>query len=135
VKRWNDNDTTLFMQLVRECRDKLNNKSYVKKEIFKGISELLEKKRIKCSRLQYENKLKTLINKYKEIVDYNSRTGNERKEWIYFDLLEDYMGHRANVKSRAKCSSLLYSDIAQSSSQSGSSSITESEVLGRYAIN
>jgi hypothetical protein len=118
------------MQLVRERRDKLNNKSYIKKEIFKEISVLLEKKGIKCSGLQCENKLKTLINKYKEIVDHNSRTGNERKEWIYFDLLEDYMGQRASVKPRAKCSSLLYSDIAQSSSQSGSSSITESEVLG-----
>ncbi|KAG5879792.1 hypothetical protein JTB14_027200 [Gonioctena quinquepunctata] len=72
-----------------------------------------------------ENKLKTLITKYREICDHNNKTGNERKTWKFFKQLEEYIGDKPNVRPAGKCSSL---GLATSSSSPSTSSVTGTDV-------
>lgn len=36
---------------------------------------------------QCYNKIDTLKRRYRQIVDYNAQSGNYRKEWIYFEVV------------------------------------------------
>jgi hypothetical protein len=72
----------LFLALRMKRKDKLNSKSYLKKALFKEMVSQLNVKGYHFTPLQCENKLKTLSNRYNEIVDHNARTGQERKDWI-----------------------------------------------------
>ncbi|KAG5883136.1 hypothetical protein JTB14_030966 [Gonioctena quinquepunctata] len=94
------------MDLCMMYREKLQCPKYKKKHIFKEISDVLLEKGHQFSPLQCENKLKTLITKYREICDHNNKTGNERKTWKFFEQSEECIGDKPNVQPVGKCSSL-----------------------------
>ncbi|CAG9822244.1 unnamed protein product [Phaedon cochleariae] len=52
------------------------------------------------------NKMKRFICKYKEIKDYNGRSGNTPKQWQYYQEMADYIGDRPGITPIASCSSL-----------------------------
>ncbi|KAG5899640.1 hypothetical protein JTB14_036013 [Gonioctena quinquepunctata] len=103
---WDDKDTLCLMDLCMMYREKLQSPKYKKKHIFKEISDVLLEKGHQFSPLQCEDKLKTLITKYREICDHNNKTGNERKTWKFFEQLEEYIGVKPNVRPAGKCSFL-----------------------------
>ena len=47
---------------------------------------------------QCEQKWKNLTKAYRDCVDHNSKSGNDRKECPFFKALEDCYGYRPNVK-------------------------------------
>ena len=102
-KRWDDNETLLLINLAISKKEKFTDK---KRELYKDISQQMATKGASFTPLQCENKLKFLINKYKDVFDHNNKTGNFRKDWKYYQLMEEFMGDKDIIRPKAKCSSL-----------------------------
>ena len=46
---------------------------------------------------QCQSKWKKLEQKYKDVKFHNSQTGNNRKEWEFYDLMEEVIGNNPKV--------------------------------------
>ena len=44
--------------------------------------------------MQCREKMKKLIAEYKKVKDHNDETGRDRKTFVYFDRLDDLLGHQ-----------------------------------------
>ncbi|CAH1111795.1 unnamed protein product [Psylliodes chrysocephalus] len=78
----------------------------VKKHIWKKISSELTKN---CQRMytyqQCDTKFKVLKNMYKSVRKYNSQSGNNKKSWEYYGLMDDIMFNKPEICPVATCSS------------------------------
>lgn len=106
VQRWDEKETLLLIDLCMERKNKLDNPKFVKKHIYEEISSCFIEWGYQKTAIQCENRMKTLITKYKEIMDDNNKTGNESKYWKYLDLICTYIGDKPTVKPVGKCSSM-----------------------------
>lgn len=93
-----DECTTFKMELVDP---KIKNTA-----IYKNISKKMVEHGHNFTPEQIQNRMKTLINKYKEVRDHNNKSGNSFKDWEYYEIMENYMGQTPNITPIASCSSL-----------------------------
>lgn len=106
---WDRAQTLLLIQKCSQRKDDLNNPRFKKMEIYKEIAEELQKFGHDFTYEQCINRMKTLLTKYKEVKDYNNKSGNSSKKWEYLDLMERYVGDRPGIMPTAPCSSLSLS--------------------------
>ena len=63
------------------------------------ITEKLNAENVNVSKVQVINKWKTLKKKYKEVIDDNSKTGNQRTNWKYFEVFNEAYGNKAGTQA------------------------------------
>ncbi|XP_063438753.1 uncharacterized protein LOC134719719 [Mytilus trossulus] len=91
--------------------------SVKKKDVWLKISKAMAEKNYLFNPAQCEQKWKNLTKVYRDTVDHNRKTGNERKECAFFEELEECYGYRPNVTplytmgSNAELSSSSQADI------------------------
>ncbi|XP_034062466.1 trihelix transcription factor GT-3a-like [Gymnodraco acuticeps] len=67
-------------------------------KVFQEVSALLSERGFSRTFQQCREKLKKLKSEYRAVKDHNCRSGSDRKNWKWFDLLDAIYGHRpANV--------------------------------------
>ena len=80
----------------------------------KIAADIYTEKEVQVSATQCEQKWKNLTKTFRDTVDHNSKSGNERKECAFFKELQESYGYRPNVKpiyvSGSHCSSSKESD-------------------------
>jgi len=54
---------------------------------------------------QVEGRWKTLLSAYRRVVDHNNRSGNDRKEMVFYKEVEDIVGDNPTVSPRVVISS------------------------------
>lgn len=54
---------------------------------------------------QVENKWKGLKKTYKKIKDHNNKSGNNRRNWEYLHIMDNFMSRRPEITPPAVCSS------------------------------
>lgn len=65
-------------------------------------------------------KINSLIKKYKECVDHNSKTGRSPKTFPYFNEMQDMFGHRKNINCNHTLNSSLFTTKSENSNYSKS---------------
>jgi len=74
------------LDLYQEYESSLNSGKCSQKSIYEKISEKLAEKDISFSPKQCMTKLTTMKRMYKKIKDHNSKSGNNRQTWQYYEV-------------------------------------------------
>jgi hypothetical protein len=70
----------------------------MKKDVWQKTSNEMELQSFQFSWQQCEQKWKNLTKTYRDTIDHNRMSGNDRKECAYFKELQDCYGYRPNVQ-------------------------------------
>lgn len=57
------------------------------KKMWNLISQRMKEKQYNFTVTQCYNKMDTLKRRYRQVIDHNAQSGNDRKEWIYLEVL------------------------------------------------
>lgn len=122
ANKWDKKETLLLLNKCMTYKEKFQNPKLQKKDIFKRISDEMKQGGCHCTAEQCTNRMKTLLTKYKEVKDYNNTSGNDRKNWEYYEAVRDYVGDRPTIEPIAGCSSLnIYQDKLAKDKEAGES--------------
>lgn len=97
------------MILLTKYKIQLDNPRHKRKDIFRDISTemcQLSQQKYQPTFVQCGNRYKTLVRKYKEVKDHNNTSGNDHKQWKFFDDMEEGIKNKSNITPVASCSSL-----------------------------
>lgn len=83
---WSRNATLLFLSLYQEHASNIDRGKCSQKHAFQEISKKLAEKSYPFSSKQCMTKLTTMKRMYKKIKDHNSKSGNDRQTWQYFEV-------------------------------------------------
>ncbi|XP_024877419.1 uncharacterized protein LOC112458192 [Temnothorax curvispinosus] len=59
------------------------------KKMWIEIAQRMKEKKYNFTGSQCHNKMDALKRRYRQIVDHNAQSGNDKKDWIYLDVLDD----------------------------------------------
>ncbi|XP_011882411.1 PREDICTED: uncharacterized protein LOC105570066 isoform X2 [Vollenhovia emeryi] len=71
------------------------------KKMWTEIAKCMKEKKYKFTGSQCNNKMDALKRRYRQITDHNAQSGNDRKEWIYLDVLDDIFQKKHWIKPLA----------------------------------
>lgn len=57
------------------------------KKMWTEISQCMKQKKYKFTSSQCNNKMDALKRQYRKVIDHNAQSGNDRKEWIYLEVI------------------------------------------------
>ncbi|CAH1109360.1 unnamed protein product [Psylliodes chrysocephalus] len=124
INKWNYNET-LLVNTCKKFSDELKDKKVMQKITYQKIAISMNNCGYNFTWEQCCNRIKTLRTKYKEVIDHNNTSGNNRKDWQYFQVMEEYMGDKPNVRPKHPCSSLMlnqkYADDKENMSSTSNS--------------
>ncbi|KAG5878419.1 hypothetical protein JTB14_002502 [Gonioctena quinquepunctata] len=105
-KIWSDGATKLLIELCQKYENEFENgiKKYVWNKVARGITETFKQS---YSAQQCDTKWKVLKNMYKQIKKHNEQTGNNRKKWKYFSLMDEILYCRPEINPTVTCSNNL----------------------------
>lgn len=93
---WNSEEEKMLIH-IRLAQDLAFTSSKSHECLWNNITKELNSNGVKVSRIQVINKWKALKKKYKEVIDSNGKTGNERVDWKYYELFHEAYGHKAST--------------------------------------
>jgi hypothetical protein len=97
-KIWKVAEVRKIIDLHAVNEEKFTKQGCKKNIIWQSIAVEINKMGNSFTSLQCEQKWKNLTKAFRDTVDHNSKSGNEKKECPYFKELEESYGFRANVK-------------------------------------
>ncbi|CAH1170822.1 unnamed protein product [Phaedon cochleariae] len=110
--RWSAPCILLLLETYRDMEDKFSNGKYSQKKCYIATGP------------QCAAKLRSLKKTYKAIKDHNNKSGNDRKTWQYFNIMDDIFSKKAWCMPVAVASSSGISLVNGVSDQKSHSSIT-----------
>ncbi|KAL0149633.1 hypothetical protein M9458_055160 [Cirrhinus mrigala] len=98
VGQWSAPEIAYLLTLWGEesVQDKIKG-SYRNKSVFEDISAAMAEKGYRRSWLQCQRKVKALKSKYKEVKDHNSKSGNGRITFQFYDQMDRILGDKPSV--------------------------------------
>ncbi|CAL1680874.1 unnamed protein product [Lasius platythorax] len=102
---WSKSATLLFLTLYQEYAPEIENGKCNQKTVFQKISQKLTENEFVVSPKQCMTKLTTMKRMYKKIKDHNSKSGNDRQTWSYYEQMEEIFGKKPWVKPLCTLSS------------------------------
>ena len=92
---WTDEETFLLLDLWGdESVQALLEGCTRNRHVYKCIARDLEKEGYKRTWSQCRDKLKKLKKEYKKLKDYHDETGKKRKQWKFYDKVDDIIGSK-----------------------------------------
>ncbi|PJE78140.1 hypothetical protein CI610_02925 [invertebrate metagenome] len=98
TSKWCKGAVTSLIELYRKEEAKFNKPSTKKKMVWQIIARQVNERGFNFSASQCEQKWKNLTKAYRDCIDHNKRSGNDRKECPYFKDLEECYGYKPNVR-------------------------------------
>ncbi|XP_036150130.1 trihelix transcription factor GT-2-like [Monomorium pharaonis] len=116
--RWTDSCVILLLRTYQELETKFTNGKMSHKKCWEQVATLLKEKGYNVTGPQCASKLRSLKKTYKSIKDYNAKSGNDRRTWQHFEIMEEIFAKRAWCKPVALASSsgLLIKNTSSTSS-------------------
>lgn len=104
-KDWSFEDTEIFINIVGDLYGELTTQ--VKAKVFEKIAERFNDalEITTMSPQLCSNKWKSLIRTYKNVKQSNGLSGNGRKTWQYYELMDKFLCTSPDICSVAPCSS------------------------------
>jgi len=84
--RWVDQAIRLLLTAYKEREELLTKGKVSVKKFWEIISEILKEKSYNITGPQCKSKFNGLKKTYKNIKDHNSKSGNNRRTWPYFEV-------------------------------------------------
>lgn len=78
--------TLLLLSLYKEKSQMLDKYPY--KKMWLQIAKSMKEKKYNFTHSQCCTKMDALKRQYRQIIDHNSQSGNDRKEWTYTEVIE-----------------------------------------------
>lgn len=103
--QWSIQTIKLLIEEVKEHVSILNNKNSIQRKVWKEIASSFNKRGYNVSDEQYAIKWKNLKQKYKSVLDANSKTGRAKVSWEYFDAIDDVMNTTPEIRPESLVSS------------------------------
>ncbi|XP_071651274.1 uncharacterized protein [Temnothorax longispinosus] len=97
--RWIDEAVRLLLAEYKQHEYLLNTGKVSVKKFWEIISQKLQEQSYNITGLQCKSKFNGLRKTYKNIKDHNNKSGNNRRTWSYFELMDEMFGHKPWVKS------------------------------------
>ena len=94
---WSREATLLMLSFYKALLPKIDSGRLRKKKAFEEVSEKLMNHMLFYSADKCSGRLKTLLRAYKSVKDHNSKSGNDRKSYLYEKELDEMFGDRPNV--------------------------------------
>ncbi|XP_026826318.1 uncharacterized protein LOC105287898 isoform X2 [Ooceraea biroi] len=98
-EKWEHRAILLLISLYKEKSYMLQKGSH--KKLWTEISQCMKEKKYKFTGSQCNNKMDALKRRYRQIIDHNAQSGNDRKEWIYLDVLDEILRKKNWIKPLA----------------------------------
>ncbi|XP_028410979.1 uncharacterized protein LOC114533613 [Dendronephthya gigantea] len=97
--KWTSAYTKLLISIRKENEKLFNTGRSRKKVIWARVAEKFNEEidDVYTTGDQCQSKWKKLEQKYKDVKLHNSQSGNNRKEWEFYDLMDDVIGNNPNV--------------------------------------
>ncbi|XP_067214080.1 uncharacterized protein PF3D7_1120600-like isoform X1 [Linepithema humile] len=96
IEKWTHNAILLLISLYKEKSYMLGKESH--KKMWNLISQRMKEKQYNFTVTQCYNKMDTLKRRYRQIIDHNAQSGNDKKEWIYLESLDELFCNKPWVK-------------------------------------
>ncbi|KAG5869067.1 hypothetical protein JTB14_028774 [Gonioctena quinquepunctata] len=103
--RWSPPCVFLLLETYREMENTFNNGKLSHKKLWKQISQELIAKGYNVTGPQCASKLRSLKKTYKSTKDHNNKSGNDRRTWQFFEIMDDIFSGKAWSKPVAIASS------------------------------
>lgn len=84
--RWSTPCVLLLLECYRSMEKYFNSGKISQKKVWEKIAKELEAKGHAVTGPQCSSKLRSLKKSYKSIKDHNSKSGNSRRTWQFFDV-------------------------------------------------
>ncbi|KAF5289461.1 hypothetical protein FQR65_LT11834 [Abscondita terminalis] len=96
VAEWTSAAINLLIEKFRTYKLQLEKKNSIKKHIWKKIANEMQEFEYTYTWDQLQNKWKSMLRTYKSIKDHNNQSGRNRKNWDYFNKMDELLyGHPA----------------------------------------
>ncbi|XP_043489893.1 uncharacterized protein LOC122516283 [Polistes fuscatus] len=93
--RWSTPCVLLLLESYRSMEKDFNSGKIFQKKIWEKVAEELKVKGHNVTGPQCSSKLRSLKKSYKSIKDHNSKSGNDRRTWQFFDIMEEIFSIKA----------------------------------------
>ncbi|XP_018405844.1 PREDICTED: uncharacterized protein LOC108782162 [Cyphomyrmex costatus] len=93
--RWTTSCVLLLLQTYKENEEKFTNGKQSQKKTWEEISKILKCKGHNITGLMCAAKLRSLKKTYKSIKDHNNKSGNDRKSWQFFEIMDEIFSKKA----------------------------------------
>lgn len=100
-KVWSAQELSTFLTIIADnvIQSELDG-SVRNEKVYKDISQRMAAEGFERTSGQCRAKLKKLKGQYKKIKDANSRSGNSRSTWKWYDAMDAIYGHRPANQGR-----------------------------------
>ena len=132
MANWTDEETFKVIELWSEnTLQAMLEGSRSNRHVFAKISKGMEEGGFSKTADQCASKIKKLKFEYQKIKDANNRSGHGRKDWRFYDVMDEVLGHKpatqppvvvesATVAEQVEVSENDYSNAAEESNESNS---------------
>ncbi|XP_077256494.1 uncharacterized protein LOC143894223 [Temnothorax americanus] len=104
---WTKQETLLLLELYREHQTNfVGGKGTIKKH-WNNIAKLMQEKGHDVNGFKCSTKFQSLKRTYKCITDHNKKSGNNRKDWEFLQIMQEIFGDKPWVKPLAVAGSHL----------------------------
>ncbi|XP_032678534.1 uncharacterized protein LOC116847547 [Odontomachus brunneus] len=98
---WTKQETLLLLQLYREHHKKfVSGKGSIKKN-WNNIAKFMQEKGHNINGYKCSTKFQSLKRTYKCITDHNKKSGNNRRDWEYLQIMQELFGDKLWVQPLA----------------------------------
>ncbi|CAH2084224.1 unnamed protein product [Euphydryas editha] len=93
--RWSTPCVLLLLESYRSMEKDFNSGKITQKKVWEKVAKELKVKGHDVTGPQCSSKLRSLKKSYKSIKDHNSKSGNDRRTWQFFDIMEEIFSKKA----------------------------------------
>ncbi|KAH0557658.1 hypothetical protein KQX54_009807 [Cotesia glomerata] len=93
--RWSTPCVLLLLESYRSMENDFNSGKISQKKVWEKVAKELKVKGHDVTGPQCSSKLRSLKKSYKSIKDHNSKSGNDRRTWQFFDIMEEIFSKKA----------------------------------------
>ncbi|XP_066589296.1 uncharacterized protein [Prorops nasuta] len=102
---WSNDLTLLFLTVYENYEQLISKGKITQKVAWEKKAQDINKKGYNIRSKQCSTKMTSLKRKYKQVKDYNQKSGNNRKTWKFYNLVDNIFGKKAWASPLATLSS------------------------------
>ncbi|XP_023240502.1 trihelix transcription factor GTL1-like [Centruroides sculpturatus] len=99
--RWPTNAVKLLISLYKEHENKFSDICWPSKKVWSLISKTLQENNYLVTGSQCDEKWRNLKKSYRKIKDGNKQTGQGRRQWEFFSMMDEILGQQPYIKPSA----------------------------------
>ena len=104
---WPTEATKCLIATYSLYEDELESNSFRKKDVWQKIMMKMHDEGFKYSVTKIESKWRNLVKSHKQIIDNKKKTGGKRKNFQYFEEINDILSKRHDINPTSVCGSGL----------------------------